>query len=264
MPQPKKVDAARSERRPLQVKDVPLDRLVQLQTGAAETKTLTETLALNLAVTARACIPALSAQALAQLEDAQGLGITRRMALAGQLCLDALGPKGVVELSQHPSDTVRGFACFAIAQQSYHSVHPCLHALRPLADDPHFGVREWAWLALRPRVAVDIEGSIAALQSWTRDPSPRIRRFASEVSRPRGVWCTHIQRLKDDPSLGLPVIEPLRGDDERYVQDSVANWLNDASKTQPLWVQNLIQQWQSDSRVRAAPRILKRAVRSLA
>lgn len=101
------------------------------------------------------------------------------------------------------------------------------------------------------------------LTPWTQSPSPNVRRFASEALRPRGVWCAHIGTLKKEPEKALPILTPLRADEVVYVQDSVANWLNDAAKDQPDWVRNLCQQWLRESPTPATRRITQRGMRSL-
>lgn len=248
------------------VKDISAERLAQLNAGAPAT-TLTECLAVDFAVLMQAVAPQLgsplSAEAMALMQGAASTGISKRMALAARLLSEAFGPGCATALAAHPSDTVRGWACFVISALPGLTPAERLATIRPLADDPHFGVREWAWLALRPALSVDLSATIPALLPWTQDPSPRVRRYASECLRPRGVWCTHIAALKAAPAIALPLLEPLRADPETYVQDSVANWLNDASKDQPAWVREVCARWLAGTPAPATVRICQRALRSI-
>lgn len=243
------------------IADIAPARLALLNQGTVASATLTEGLAIDFAQLLAAAVPAIGAACLERMRAQAAAGITRRMALAAQLLLEA--DADLALLQAHPSDTVRGWVCFAIADQPGLTLPQQLAALRPLADDGHFGVREWAWLALRPRLAANLADAIALLAQWTADPSERVRRFASEALRPRGVWCAHIAELKQQPQLALSLLQPLRADPAIYVQDSVANWLNDAAKSQPDWVRSLCAQWLLESPVAATRRICQRALRSL-
>jgi len=237
-------------------------RLALLNGGSIASATLTEGLAVDFAQLLAAAVPDIGAVRLERMRAQAAAGITKRMVLAAQLLLEADADLAV--LQAHPSDTVRGWACFVIAAQAGSTLPQRLAAMRPLADDGHFGVREWAWLALRPHLAEHLPDAIALLAPWTADPSQRVRRFACEALRPRGVWCAHIAQLKEQPQLALPLLQPLRADPAVYVQDSVANWLNDAAKSQPDWVRSLCAQWLLESPNAATQRICKRAQRSLA
>ena len=158
---------------------------------------------------------------------------------------------------------IAGWLLFDWAQQPFFTLAERITAFRPLADDSHFGVREWAWLALRPALMADTEAALTALTPLTAEPSPNLRRFASEATRPRGVWCAHWPELKADPQRALPLLEPLRADASRYVQDSVANWLNDAAKSEPRFVLDTNARWQRESKAASTAYIVKRARRSL-
>lgn len=233
--------------------------LAELNAGTAESRSLPECLAVDFAALMAAACPDVDA---APLHAAAGEGITRRMALAARLVLDRRGGAAVVDLAAHPSDTVRGWAAYAVGLLPHLCLEERLAMIRPLADDRHFGVREWAWLGVRAAVAAAPERALALLRPWTAEASPLLRRFASEATRPRGVWCAHVGALRADPSPGLAVLEPLRADPDRYVQDSVANWLNDAGKDHPDWVRALCARW-GEAGGKPTAYIVKRALRNL-
>ena len=246
------------------VSDIPADVLQALSRGQMQSATLTECLALDQAMLVRTVFPGLSASALKAVNVACALGVLKRMACIGAVLLDELGTDGIAQCQSHAADTVRGWACFMIGAQPALDLQARLTSIRPLADDVHFGVREWAWMGVRPHLAQELAESIAHLAPWTAEPSERLRRFASEALRPRGVWCAHIAALKREPAQALPILSPLRADPSAYVQDSVANWLNDAAKDQPAFVRDLCTQWLQGTSTDATRRICQRAQRNLA
>lgn len=243
--------------------DIPADVLQALSRGKMPSATLAESMALDQSTLARVVFPGLSPPALKAIDTACEQGVLKRMACIGEVLRDELGEVGVAQCQSHDADTVRGWACFMIGAQSGLDVATRLAAIRPLADDAHFGVREWAWMAVRPHLAQEQDAAIARLALWTAEPSERLRRFASEALRPRGVWCAHIAALKRGPEQALPILSPLHADPATYVQDSVANWLNDAAKDQPAWVRNLCAQWLQGTPTDATRRICQRAQRNL-
>jgi 3-methyladenine DNA glycosylase AlkC len=236
--------------------DIPADVLHALSRGQMQSATLAECLALDQAMLVRTVFPGLSASALKAVDTACALGVLKRMARIGAVLLDELGTDGIAQCQSHAADTVRGWACFMIGAQPALDLQARLTSIRPLADDAHFGVREWTWMAVRPHLAQEL--------AWTAESSERLRRFASEALRPRGVWCAHIAALKREPAQALPILSPLRADPSAYVQDSVANWLNDAAKDQPAFVRDLCTQWLQGTSTDATRRICQRAQRNLA
>ena len=229
--------------------------LAQLEDGTLETATLTEGLAIRMDLLMRAVAPSIP---LDQFD--MNVGVVARMANAGMLLREYLSAKALDKMARHPSDTVRGWAAFAIGQNTALSGQERIAAMRPFAADSHFGVREWAWLAVRAIMVTETEMAIRVLSAWTLDADPNIRRFASEATRPRGVWAASIPLLRTSPELGLPILSPLRFDPTRYVEDSVANWLNDAGKDKAEWLFALLHKWSNED---VSARLISRAGRSL-
>jgi 3-methyladenine DNA glycosylase AlkC len=190
-------------------------------------------------------------------------GLVTKMRTGGQVLFEGLGEDAWSVASKSESDSVRGWGAMAIGHAPGLDLDERLRLIRPYADDAHFAVREWAWLSLRPHIAMEPRTAIHKLGPWTSEESDRLRRFATEASRPRGVWSAHISLLKAEPELGLPLLLPLKSDPSRYVQDSVANWLNDASKSQSEWVEQLCRAWLANASDHATIRICRRGMRSI-
>lgn len=165
-------------------------------------------------------------------------------------------------LSRHRSDTVRCWASFVAISDPNLLLPQRLEAIYPFAADHHFIVREAAWLAMRPFIIAQLNRSLDLLLDWSKDKNANIRRFCSEVTRPRGVWCPHIPKLKQQPEMALPLLEALREDSAKYVQISVGNWLNDASKSRPDFVSKLCIEWLAEAHP-ATEYIVRRAMRTL-
>ncbi len=235
--------------------------LAELNAGTREAGNLAEGLAVDFTVLMKCVHPDISPETLRRL-SAEKPSITERMRIAGEILLEDFG-LDVEDFLEHPSDTVRGWAAYVIGLAPGLTLEDRLKRIRPLADDSHFAVREWAWMPLRPHISADVETAIELLEPWVEEKSPYLRRFAVELTRPRGVWTAHIDLLKRQPQLGLPLLRPLKADPEKYVQDSVSNWLNDAAKSQPDWVRELCMDWAADCEDKSTLRICRRAVRSL-
>lgn len=166
------------------------------------------------------------------------------------------------QLATHPSDIARSWAVQWL-QFGGQPLAQRLQGVHRFAADAHFGVREFAWMAVRDGVIAELDSALALLEPWVHDENENLRRFASELTRPRGVWCAPIKALQAQPWRALPLLEALRADDSRYVQNSVANWLNDASKSQPEWVREVCARWLAQSPTPATRYIVKRALRTL-
>jgi 3-methyladenine DNA glycosylase AlkC len=118
-------------------------------------------------------------------------------------------------------------------------------------------------MAVRDEVIGELDTALDWLQVWVTDIDENIRRFASELTRPKGVWCAPIKALQAEPQRALHLLEVLRADPSRYVQNSVANWLNDASKTQGPWVESVCMRWERESPCDETRYIVRRARRTM-
>ncbi|MCL2364762.1 MAG: DNA alkylation repair protein [Defluviitaleaceae bacterium] len=100
-----------------------------------------------------------------------------------------------------------------------------------------------AEFAVRPFILRDPQRMMTQMDAWAQSDNPHVRRLASEGCRPALPWAQALPIFKKDPAPILPILERLKTDPDLYVRKSVANNLNDISKTHPEWVAKLARQW---------------------
>lgn len=254
------------------IKDIPVDVLEQLNRGEIETANLVEWLAVdqklllkNLLIESQRTaylqpilnqVDALSKPTVNSINQTIGETLFK-------LTVEHNDQEFLSTISGHTADLVRCWATYTIGKDEELGIADSLEQIRVFAADKHFGVREISWMAVRKKITDNLKQSIMILAEWTKSHDENIRRFATEAIRPRGVWSAHIDELKDTPEQALSILEPLRSDSAKYVQDSVANWLNDASKTQPDFVQELCNRWLNESDTKETQYIVKKALRTI-
>jgi 3-methyladenine DNA glycosylase AlkC len=267
------IENLKSRKGAARISEVTDEVLVALNQGKIETVNLVEWLAINMSVLLRNVlaeigwkdqIDYLHNQAL----KLEGQGITKRLKGVGELLFQALNKEenrtDIFEsFAVHTSDMVRAWAAFIIAADQALSLTQRLEIMQRFAADCNISVKENAWSSLRPFLVEDLTTSFHLLIPWVKDEDPNIRRCAVEATRPRGVWCKHIPKLKEHPELGLVILEWVRSDSSDYVRRSVANWLNDGSKSSPNWVLQVCQRWKKESPTKETDWIIKHALRTL-
>lgn len=259
---------------PRKVQDIPEAVLTLLNQGKIETVNLTEWLAIDhlVLINHTYAKTGLSEEVLEPLTQAiraqkkpTAMSTTK---VVGTVLFeyykdDNQYEKVLENLKSHPADAIRCYAPYLISLNEKWTIQEKFKQSKGLVADSHFGVREVVWMALRPEIEKQLDTSIDFLSHWAKSEDENIRRFTTEATRPRGVWCKHIDQLKETPAIALPILESLKSDPSKYVQDSVGNWLNDASKSQPDFVTELCERWQKESPTKATEKIVKRARRTL-
>jgi len=98
-------------------------------------------------------------------------------------------------------------------------------------------------LAVRPFIINDEKRMMEQMYAWSKDENECVRRLSSEGCRPALPWAQAIPSFKKDPTPILPILEQLKTDPDLFVRKSVANNLNDISKTHPDLVAKIAQDW---------------------
>lgn len=97
--------------------------------------------------------------------------------------------------------------------------------------------------ALRTFLAADLDRTLATALRWTASPDEHVRRLASEGTRPRLPWAKRVPAIIDDPQSTVPILDALHRDPSEYVRRSVANHLNDISRSDPALAVAVATRW---------------------
>ena len=193
-------------------KDIPTEILAQLNRGEIETANLVEWLAVdqrlllgNLLIENQRAnylkpilsrIDQLKKQTVNTINEAIGTVLFEQATQNNDKEFLAI-------ISKHNADLVRCWATYTIGKNEKLNITEMLKQIQPFSADKHFGVREICWLAVRARIAQNLTESIEVLSKWTSNQDENIRRFTTEATRPRGVWCEHIEELKQNPEVAI-------------------------------------------------------------
>ncbi|MBG9368120.1 DNA alkylation repair protein [Streptococcus sp. NLN64] len=118
-----------------------------------------------------------------------------------------------------------------------------------------------AEFAIRPFLAQNFPQTFEQMKSWSVSENEHHRRLASEGLRPNLPWGKKIPGLEVHRLKIWELLEELKGDGSLYVRKSVANHLNDWTRTHPEEVLDLLESWQGTGP--ETDWIIKRAARNL-
>ena len=93
------------------------ERQADLSSGRDESRTLAEILAITQSTLLTQVVPDAPEDLLEAAKHADSLGILARMQTMGEALYTHLGHSACLDLADHPVDTVRGWAVFALVSQ---------------------------------------------------------------------------------------------------------------------------------------------------
>ena len=94
------------------------------------------------------------------------------------------------------------------------------------ADNDQIRAAGGAEFAIRPFIRAHPEVTMSRMLAWAEDRDWRLRRLASEGSRPRLPWAKQLQAFIKDPSPTIEILDLLYDDTNLVVRRSAANHLN--------------------------------------
>lgn len=107
------------------------------------------------------------------------------------------------------------------------------------------------------------EKSISVLKDWSKDKNERVRRLSSECLRIRLPWAKKLNTALEYFEDYFIILSNLKDDDDKYIQKSVANNLNDLYKENPEKFKFIVDSWTEESMSKNTKWIIKHGSRNV-
>lgn len=115
---------------------------------------------------------------------------------------------------------------------------------------------------MRPIIKNYPEKTLEVLKSWSKDDSERVRRLSSECIRIRLPWAIKLYTALEYFEDYYIILTNLKDDEDKYIQKSVANNLNDLYKEDPEKFNYIVDSWTEESMSKVTEWIIKHGSRS--
>lgn len=117
---------------------------------------------------------------------------------------------------------------------------------------------------MRPILEAHPERTMRLMRDWSLDENKRVRRLASECLRIRLPWAKKTYVALAHFDIYTEVLSNLRNDEDKTIQKSVANNLNDLYKEDPEKFSTIIRGWERGEVSKPCAWIIKHASRTMA
>ena len=115
---------------------------------------------------------------------------------------------------------------------------------------------------MRPIIKNYPEKTLEVLKSWSQDDNERVRRLSSECIRIRLPWAKKLYTALEYFEDYYIILTNLKDDEDKYIQKSVANNLNDLYKEDPEKFNYIVDSWTEESMSKVTEWIIKHGSRS--
>lgn len=116
--------------------------------------------------------------------------------------------------------------------------------------------------AIRPLLEVDSKYVLERMKVWSQDDNVHVRRLSSEGMRTRLPWAKKTFAAIDHIDLYCSILSNLKDDEDKFVQKSVGNNLNDLMKDNPHLAISITDDWEKGQMTKACKWIIKHGLRN--